>query len=79
MILSENRTERIRPGFLFEPFGWAAGTLTAIVMARPSLLSDLISIDSKRMHLIALALAHLNDEATPETTLRLSFPNFLYV
>jgi len=66
LLFSENRTERIRPGFLFEPFGWAADTLTAIVMARPSLLPDLISIDSKRMHLIALALAHLNNEVTPD-------------
>jgi hypothetical protein len=65
-VSSEHTAERIRPDFLFEPFEWAADALTSIIIARPNLLPDLISIDCKRMHLIALALAHLNNEVTPD-------------
>jgi hypothetical protein len=65
-LSSENPTGRIRPAFLFEPFGWAAHALTAIVIARPNLLPDLLSIDCERMHLITLALAHLKSEVTPD-------------
>jgi hypothetical protein len=65
-VSSENPNGQIRPGFLFEPFGWAADVLTAIVIARPTLLADLFSIDCKRMHLIAFALAHLKNKVTPD-------------
>ena len=48
------------PGFLLAPFGWAAEPLAAMVHAEPSLLADLFAISRPRMHLIALALAHLD-------------------
>src|SRR5271157_833937 len=48
------------PGFLLAPFGWAAEPLAAIVHAEPSLLADLFAISRPQMHLIALALAHLD-------------------
>jgi hypothetical protein len=46
-------------GFLLTPFGWAAESLAMMVSAEPSLLVDLFTISRPRMHLIALALAHL--------------------
>jgi hypothetical protein len=47
------------PGFLLRPFGWAAEPLAALVYAEPSLLGDLFEMSQSRMHLIALAMAHL--------------------
>jgi hypothetical protein len=61
-IIGRKRT----PGFLLAPFGWAAEPLTAMVQAEPSLLADLFGISRPRMHLIALALAHLDPQETPE-------------
>ena len=61
-ITGRNRT----PGFLLAPFGWAAEPLTAMVQAEPSLLADLFGISRPRMHLIALALAHLDTTVPPE-------------
>jgi hypothetical protein len=58
--------ESMRPGLLFDPFEWAADALTAIIVAKPQLLPDLISMNCKRMHLIALALAHLDGEIAPD-------------
>jgi hypothetical protein len=55
---------QIKPGHLMKPFRWAAIRLAEIVAADPQLLSDLLQIDSPRMHLIALTFAHLNHEAT---------------
>jgi hypothetical protein len=47
------------PGYLLTPLGWAATPLTLIVSAHPTLLADLFGMIRERMHLIALALAHL--------------------
>jgi hypothetical protein len=47
------------PGYLLTPFGWAATPLALIVSAYPALLADLFGMSRQRMHLIALALAHL--------------------
>ena len=44
------------------PFGWAAERLAAIVVAEPTLLGDLFEISQHRMHLIALVLAHSNED-----------------
>ena len=48
------------PGFIFEPFGWVTGWLKAVVEAEPRLLASICSLTHQRMHLIALALAHLD-------------------
>jgi len=40
------------------PFGWAAKPLAAMLEADPSLHSALFTLSRRRMHLIALALAH---------------------
>ena len=37
-----------------------------MVQAEPSLLADLFAISRPRMHLIALALAHLDTQVPPE-------------
>jgi hypothetical protein len=47
------------PGYLLTPLGWAATPLTLMVSAYPTLLADLFGMTKERMHLIALALAHL--------------------
>jgi hypothetical protein len=54
------------PGFLLSPFGWAAEPLAVLVNAEPSLLADLFEMSPSRMHLIALALAHLEPPQPPE-------------
>src|SRR5437660_970995 len=53
------------PGYLLTPFGWAAQPLTAMIVAEPALLPDLLALDRARMHMIALALAHLDREVPP--------------
>jgi hypothetical protein len=65
-IPSDNPKRRIKPDHLLEPFGWAADALTTIAIANPNLIIDLLAIDCQRMHLIALALAHLESEVTPD-------------
>ena len=56
---SHKRSTRRYPGFLLGPLGWAAEPLAVMVNAEPSLLADLFQMSPPRMHLIALALAHL--------------------
>jgi hypothetical protein len=60
------------PGFLLTPFGWAAESLAAMVHAEPKLLSALFELAQPRMHLIALALAHLGPQVPPEIGLLLT-------
>jgi hypothetical protein len=54
------------PGYLLTPLGWAAQPLAAIVRAEPGLLAHVFELDRARMHVIALALAHLDSEALPQ-------------
>ena len=54
---------RDKPGHLLAPLGWAADALGAMVEVEPTLLLHLFKMDPARMHLIALALAHLNEFA----------------
>jgi hypothetical protein len=44
------------------PFGWAAKPLAAMLEAEPSLYVALFTLSRRRMHLIALALAHWRGE-----------------
>jgi hypothetical protein len=60
LVSTEAAGRQPSPGFLLTPFGWAAEQLAAMVHAEPSLLPDLFAISRPRMHLIALALAHLD-------------------
>jgi hypothetical protein len=53
------------PGYLMAPFGWAAAPLTAMVQADPTLIRYLFTMSRRRMHLTALAFAHLSDDARP--------------
>jgi hypothetical protein len=55
-----------KPHHLLVPFGWAADAVLEFVASRPHLLADLLAIDSRQMHLIALVLAHFVDEPTPD-------------
>jgi hypothetical protein len=58
-LYGHENSPRGSPGFLLSPFGWAAVPLALIVSADPSLLVDLFGVTRERMHLIALALAHM--------------------
>jgi hypothetical protein len=63
---SEIATRHIQPGCLLGPFGWVADALLGIVAAKPHLIIDLLAINCQRIHLIALTLANLESEVTPE-------------
>jgi hypothetical protein len=63
---SQKRSPRPYPGFLISPFGWAAEPLAVMVRAEPTLLADQFEMSQPRMHLIALALAHLELPQIPE-------------
>jgi hypothetical protein len=58
-----------RPGFLLEPLGWVQARLTQAIAGEPSLVELLFELDQSRMHLTALALAHLSSEITPDLAL----------
>jgi hypothetical protein len=63
-------TERWRrPGFLLEPLGWVQDRLAKAFEAEPTLVELLFDLDQSRMHLIALALAHMNGDVTPDLAL----------
>jgi len=55
---------QLTPGHLLASFGWAADAIASMIEVEPTLLIPLFELDRARMHLIALALAHLN-EASP--------------
>lgn len=58
---SDNAPQR-SPGYLMAPFGWAAKPLAAMLEADPTLYAALFTLSRRRMHLIALALAHVPTE-----------------
>ena len=58
-----------RPGFLLEPLGWVQGRLAKAFEAEPTLVELLFDLDQSRMHLTALALAHMTGEVTPDLVL----------
>lgn len=59
------------PGYLLTPFGWAAPGLATMVAAEPRLLAHLFELDRWRMHVIALALAHIDGNVSPQVGLLL--------
>jgi hypothetical protein len=60
-----------RPGFLLEPLGWVQDRLRQAIEVEPRLVELLFNLDHARMHLTALALAHMNDDVTPDLALML--------
>jgi hypothetical protein len=60
-----------RPGFLLEPLGWLQDRLTKAIEGEPTLVELLFELDQFRMHLMALALAHMTGEVTPDFALML--------
>ena len=54
-------TKNHLPGYLVTPFGWAAQPLAELIQAGPELLTHVFELDRVRMHVIALALAHLDE------------------
>src|ERR1039458_8809958 len=53
------------PGFLLEPLGWVQDRLSQAIAVEPRLVELLFNLDHARMHLIALALAHMSGDVTP--------------
>jgi hypothetical protein len=71
----------LAPGYLFTPFGWAAQPLAAIIQSDPRFLAHVFELDRPRMHLVALALAHLDEGPLPELApilFRASFRDVLH-
>ncbi len=58
-------TKPLTPGYLVTPFGWAAQSLAAMIQADPGLLTQVFELDRSRLHVIALALAHLDEGRAP--------------
>jgi hypothetical protein len=58
-----------RPGFLLEPLGWVQDRLSQAIAVEPRLVELLFDLDHARMHLIALALANMNGDVTPDVAL----------
>src|SRR5450756_2942476 len=58
-----------RPGFLLEPLGWVQDRLRQAIEVEPRLVELLFDLDHARMHLIALALAHMSGDVTPDLAL----------
>src|SRR5580692_10549963 len=59
------QTKPLVPGYLLTPFGWAVQPLAALIQADPELLTHVFELDRVRMHVIALALAHLDRNPAP--------------
>jgi len=60
-----------KPGFLLKPLGWILDRLTNAIETKPSLIELLLDLDLARMHLTALALAHLPSDVSPDLALTL--------
>jgi hypothetical protein len=58
-----------RPGFLLEPLRWVQARLSQAIAAEPSLVELLFDLDHARMHLMALALAHMSGDVPPDLAL----------
>lgn len=54
------------PGFLIEPFKWAIPNLMAMLRDQPEYLPDLIHLSRTRMHLVGMALAHIESMPSSE-------------
>jgi hypothetical protein len=59
------------PGFLLEPLGWVQDRLSQAIEVEPRLVELLFNLDHARMHLTALALAHMRGDVTPDVALML--------
>lgn len=58
-----------RLGFLAEPLGWVHARLGKAIDFDPTLIALIFDLDHARMHLIALALAHLPTDVPPDLAL----------
>ena len=55
-----------RPGFLLEPLGWVQDRLIKAIEDEPNLIDLVFGLDQPRMHLVALALAHMTGDVTSD-------------
>ena len=51
----------LSPGYLLRPFKWAAEPLAAMCQVEPQFLRHVFELDRFRMHVLAIALAHLEE------------------
>jgi hypothetical protein len=58
-----------KPGFLLEPLGWVQHRLSKAIEGEPRLVELLFHLDTARMHLVGLALAHLTTDVSPDLAL----------
>lgn len=64
--VSEPSIRRIKPGHLLSFFDWAAGPVAMLARLDVEFLTHMLELDCKRMHLVALTLAHVGDGASGE-------------
>jgi hypothetical protein len=69
LIASKAISKWRRLGFLLEPLGWVQARLIKAIETEPTLVDLLFDLDQPRMHLMALALAHLASDVTPDLAL----------
>jgi hypothetical protein len=62
----DSKRRRVPPGFLLAPLGWAMNRLGEAIDSEPSLLGPLLQLDKRRMHLIAFALAHMDQDVSSD-------------
>ena len=60
-----------KPGFLLAPLGWVQARLANLIEGEPRLIDLLFDLDHARMHLMALALAHVDNDIPPDLALNL--------
>ena len=61
-----NRQRRSPVSSLLSPFKWAADSVASLADLDPAICVELCKIGPTRMHVVALVLAHLKVEPTPE-------------
>jgi hypothetical protein len=65
-VVDAAAVSRTGSGPVLAPFCWAADPLALLADGDPALLLDLLKLGRVRMHLIALALAHMETKLKPE-------------
>jgi hypothetical protein len=63
--VNRHRRSPVSP-FLLSPFKWAADSVASLADLDPAICVELCKIGRTRMHLVALVLAHLEVDPTPE-------------
>jgi hypothetical protein len=64
--LTANSSTKWPLGFLLDPFGWAAPKVVDMLRQQPEYFPDLLHVSQARMHLLGIALAHVQNASSPD-------------